>query len=227
MGFIRRSRANLPAENFFAVEQFLAGARRAAERMGLSPDHLPDREHHRGRGPSGPHSQVAGIWGIIIGALDAGVRELSLDWDYFSGLCIESQHLGLSLHTVANNQSGSTRTAVRRLFELGYRRIGLAVGEIEETSLGKPFTAGYLVEVHEYQGLRSLPPLLLRSDDPAATAAKLGRMGSTAPDRCGTRELEQHPDLLRLAGLDIPRDVAWPPWTTIPTAAPSRDPAEP
>src|SRR5690349_22936035 len=49
-----------------------------------------------------------------------------------SALCIESQHLRLSLHTVANNQTNITRTAVRRVAELGYRRIGLAVGRSEE-----------------------------------------------------------------------------------------------
>jgi DNA-binding LacI/PurR family transcriptional regulator len=207
MAFIMRSRTNLPAENFFAVEQFLKGARRAAERMGYRLVAFPI-ENTAGEGARlGRILKSRGIWGIIVGALDAGLRELSLDWDYFSGLCIESQHLGLSLHTVANNQSGSTRTAVRRLFELGYRRIGLAVGEIEETSLGKPFTAGYLVEVHEHRGLRSLPPLLLRSDDPAATAARLGAWVKGHKIDAVLGNWSNIPDLLRMAGLDIPRDV--------------------
>jgi DNA-binding LacI/PurR family transcriptional regulator len=207
MAFIMRSRANLPAENFFAVEQFLAGARRAAERMGyrLVPFQVENTPSEGAR--LGRILKSRGIWGIIIGALDAGIRELAMDWDYFSGLCIESQHLGLSLHTVANNQSGSTRTAVRRLVELGYRRIGLAVGEIEETSLGKPFTAGYLVEVHEHRGLRTIPPLLLRSADNAETATKLGAWVRRHQIDAVLGNWSNIPDLLKTAGIRIPRDV--------------------
>src|SRR5690349_21463980 len=91
-----------------------------------------------------------------------------------SALCIESQHLKLSLHTVANNQTNITRTAVRRVAELGYRRIGLAVGEIEETTLGKPFGAGYLLEVREHNALPFISPLLIQPTSYAAVAAKLG-----------------------------------------------------
>jgi LacI family transcriptional regulator len=207
MAFVRRSRADFPAEKFFAVEQFLQGARRAAERMGyrLVPFEV---ESTAGEGARlGRILKSRGIWGIIIGALDAGVRELSMDWDYFSGLCIESQHLGLSLHTVANNQSGSTRAAVRRLFELGYRRIGLAVGEVEETSLGKPFTAGYLVEVNEHRGLRNIPPLLLHSEDPRVTAAQLGSWVRRHQIDAVLSNWSNVPELLRVAGLSIARDV--------------------
>ena len=207
MAFIMRSRADLPAENFFAVEQFLQGARRAAERMGYRLVAFPIDDTPSEGARLSRILKSRGVWGIIIGALDAGVRELSMDWDCFSGLCIESQHLGLSLHRVANNQSGSTRIAVRRLFELGYRRIGLAVGEIEETSLGKPFTAGYLIEVHEHRGLRSLPPLLLRSEDPGATAARLGSWVRGHKIDAVLGNWSNIPELLRMAGLSIPRDV--------------------
>jgi len=207
MAFILRSRANFPAEKFFAVEQFLQGARRAAERMGYRLVPFPIENTAAEGARLSRILKSRGILGIIIGALDAGVRELAMDWDYFSGLCIESQHLGLSLHTVANNQSGSTRTAVRRLFGLGYRRIGLAVGEIEEISLGKPFTAGYLVEVNEHRGLRSIPPLLLHSEDPAVTAAKLGSWVRRHQIDAVLSNWSNVPSLLRTAGLSIPRDV--------------------
>jgi LacI family transcriptional regulator len=207
MAFIMRSRANLPSESFFANEQFLQGARQAAERMGyrivpFQIDNTPAEGARLGR-----ILRSRGIGGFIIGSLDAGLHGLSMDWDYFSGLCIESQHLGLSMHTVANNQSGSTRTAVRRLFELGYRRIGLAVGEIEETSLRKPFTAGYLVEVHEHRTLRVIEPLLLRSEDDAVTAAKLGSWVRGHKIDAVLGNWSNIPDLLGMAGLGIPRDV--------------------
>jgi LacI family transcriptional regulator len=207
MAFIMRSRANFPAVRLFAVEQFLRGCRRAAERLGyrlvvFQIDKTPAEGARMDR-----ILKSRGIRGVIIGAVDADVHGLTMNWVHFSSICIESQHLGLSLHTVANNQSGSTRIAVRRLFELGYRNIGLVVGEIEETSLGRPFTTGYLIEVHEHRGLRSLPPLLLRSDDPAATAAILGSWVRKHKIDSVLSNWSNVPDLLKLAGLRIPRDV--------------------
>jgi DNA-binding LacI/PurR family transcriptional regulator len=207
MAFIMRSQANLPAEHFFAVEQFLKGARRAAERMGYRLVTFPIENTPSEGARLGRILRSRGIWGIIVGALDASIRELSMDWDYFSGLCIESQHLGLSLHTVANNQSGSTRTAVRRLRELGYRRIGLAVGEIEETSLGKPFTAGYLVEVHEQPDLRTIPPLLLQTGDSDVTAEKLGAWVRRHRIDAVLSNWSNVPDMLKSSGISIPREV--------------------
>jgi LacI family transcriptional regulator len=207
MAFMMRSRASLPAESFFADDQFLQGARRAAERMGyrIVPFQIENSPAEGARLSRILRSR--GIGGVILGSLDASLRGLSMDWDYFSALCIESQHLGLSLHTVANNQSGSTRTAVARLFELGYRRIGLAVGEIEEISLRKPFTAGYLVEVNEHPALRVVQPLLLRSGDDAVNATRLGSWVRGHRIDAVLSNWSSVPDLLKAAGLCVPRDV--------------------
>ena len=207
IAFLMRSRANLPAENFFVDEQFLQGARCAAERMGyrIVPFQIENTATEGERLSRVIRSR--GIDGVILGSLDISLRGLAMDWDHFSALCIESQHLGLSLHTVANNQSGSTRVAVRRLFELGYKKIGLAVGEIEETSLGKPFTSGYLIEVHEQRGGRSIRPLLLRHEPNATIAAKLGSWVRVHKIDSILSNWSNIPDLLKMAGLDVPRDV--------------------
>jgi LacI family transcriptional regulator len=207
MAFIMRSRANFPAERCFAVDQFLKGCRRAAERLGYRLVTFQIEKNHAEGARMVRILRSRGIWGIIIGALDAGISELPMNWEHFSCICIESQHLGLSLHTVANNQSGSTRIAVRRLFELGYRKIGLAVGEIEETSLGKPFTTGYLIEVHEHRGLHGVPPLLLHSDDSAATAEGLGAWVRNHKIDALLSNWSNIPELLAKAGLRIPHDV--------------------
>jgi len=207
MAFIMRSRAGLPAENFVADDQFLDGARRAAERMGYQIVAFQVGNSPAEGARLTRILRSRGIGGVILGSLDVTQRELALDWECFSALCIESQHLGLSLHTVANNQSGSTRTAVRRAFELGYRRVGLAVGEIEETSLRRPFTAGYLVEVHEHRSLRKVPALLLRSDDDAGNAARLRSWAHRHRIDAVLSNWSNIPELLCMAGLRIPRDV--------------------
>jgi LacI family transcriptional regulator len=207
MAFVTHSRDDPLSTAFYAIDQFMKGARRACERMGyrLVVFYIGSTS------AEGPRiSRILrsrGIGGVIIAPLDIKLREFSLDWEYFSALCIESQHLGLSLHMVGNNQYGVTRTAVRRLGELGYRRIGLAVGEVEESALGRPFTAGYLVEVYGHRTLRFVPPLLLRSNQDAITARKLGSWIRQHRVDAVLSNWSTVPDMLRSAGLRIPDDI--------------------
>ncbi len=208
IAFIMRSRTGLPTEHFFVDEQFLTGARRAAERMGyrIVPFQIENSASEGTRLSRVLRSR--GIDGVIIASLDVSLRKLAMEWDCFSALCIESQHLDLSLHTVANNQGGITRAAVRRLFELGYRRIGLAVGALEDASLGKPFTAGYLIEVHEHKPLRFIPPLLLQTTtNNPVLAAKLAAWVRENRIDAVLGNWGNIPALLKMAGLRIPQDV--------------------
>lgn len=208
IAFFMRSRKGLPAGYFFSDEQFLKGARQAAERMGyrIVPFQI---ENSPTEGPR--LSRVLrsrGISGIIVGSLDVSLRELAMEWDYFSALCIESQHLRLALHTVANNQGGLTRTAVRRLAELGYRRIGLAVGEVEDSSLGKPFTAGYLVELHELKHLHYIPPLLLQAGVGIPNlAAEIANWVRENKIDAVLGNWSSLPELLKSGGIRVPEDV--------------------
>lgn len=207
IAYIMRSRQGHLFNTFFADDQFLRGARRACERMGYRLVVL-----HVGSTPAEGTRlsriiRSRGIGGVIIASLATSLRELPLEWDCFCALCIESQHLGLSLHTVGNNQSAVTRTAIRRMLELGYSRIGLAVGEMEEASLGKPFTAGYLVEAHGTRRLKRVPPLLLRDGEPARNAARLGAWVRRHHIDAVLSNWSSAPDLLRSAGLRIPQDL--------------------
>ena len=208
IAFVMRSKTGFSAEHFFADELFLKGARRAAERMGyrIVPFQIENSLAEGARLTRVLRSR--GIYGVILGSLDVSLHGLAMEWDYFSALCIESQHLNLPLHTVANNQGGVTRTAVRHLFGLGYRRIGLAVGEIEDSSLGKPFTACYLVEVHENKSLRFIPPLLLQpSDHNTLLAAKLAAWVRKNKIDAVLSNWSSVPELLKATGLRIPHDV--------------------
>jgi LacI family transcriptional regulator len=207
MAFIMRSRERHPAATFFADDQFLKGARRACERMGyrlvvFQVGNAPAEGSRLSR-----IIRSRGIAGVIVASLDNRLRQLPMEWGSFSALCIESQHLGLSLHTVGNNQSAVTRSAVRRACELGYRRIGLAVGEVEETSLGRLFTAGYLIEVHAHEKLRKIPPLLLRFEDADASVPVLRSWALRHRVDAVISNWSTMPDFLRLAGLRVPDEV--------------------
>jgi LacI family transcriptional regulator len=206
MAILMRSRNNR-TDTFFADDQFLKGARAACERMGYR---LTVFSVGSGAGEGARLSRVLrsrGIGGVILGSLDINTREFEMEWDDFCAICIETHHLGLSLHTVGNNQVSITRAAVRKAFELGYRRIGLAVGLVEEFSLRKPFTMGYLVEVHEHKGLAKLPPLLLRSNETPVTVKRLGAWLKRHRIDAILSNWSTMPDLLRAAGYKVPGDM--------------------
>jgi LacI family transcriptional regulator len=207
MAFLTRFRYKKWGHTFFSDDQKLAGARRACDRLGYR---LVDFEVALTPGEGPRLSRILrsrGISGVIVGGLDNSLRELPLAWEHFSAICIESQHLGLSLHTVGNNQMAITRTAIRRMAELGYRRIGLAVGRVEEETLGRLFSSGYLLEVHGTPGLELIPPLLLRPNDPPDAVAvardwvRGHRIDAVLGNWSSTTEL------LKAAGFRIPRDL--------------------
>jgi len=151
--------------------------------------------------------RARGITGGILGAFVDREISFQMAWEHFSVVLIESEQLNLALHMVANHQLMVTRMAVRRLRELGYRRVGIAVGAREEFYLQQAFTAGYFVELAQPPELPRLPPCLL-------APAPFSKIGSTVLSWVRANEIDAvitnwHavPRMLRQKGLRVPGDV--------------------
>lgn len=162
MAFVANFRDRKEMAESYPHGQFMEGAKERAEALGYSIEAFFVGS---GTVENGARLEkilrARGITGIIIGAFGERWTGVTLDWNAFSTVLIESQQLGLSLHVLSNHQSSITRSAVRRLRALGYRRIGLAVGEREEFYLQNAFTSGYYVEVAQFADLERIPPCLL------------------------------------------------------------------
>lgn len=187
---------------------FLEGARRQAEQLGYHLDVF-----YVGHGAdAGAQMQrvlrARGITGIVLAAFADKTIEFHLDWGHFSAVVIESHQLRLALHTVSNHQEAVTREAIRRLRRLGYRRIGLAVGEREEVYLHNAFTAGYYVETAQWPDLAPVPPLLLSGQLDAARVRAAGEWVRRHRIDAVVSNWANVPATLRQAGLRQPRDVA-------------------
>jgi DNA-binding LacI/PurR family transcriptional regulator len=202
---------NFTDEKEFAASHphrmFRDGARRQAEQLGYRLEvffvgHGSDAGAQMQR-----VLRARGISGVILAAFADKTVEFHLDWRLFSAVLIESHQLRLSLHTVSNHQQAVTREAIRRLHRLGYRRIGLAVGEREEIYLQNAFTAGYHVEVAQWPDLVPVPPLLLEGS--------MDRIARLAGPWIRRHRLEavisnwvEFAAMIRPAGLRAPRDLA-------------------
>lgn len=146
-----------------SYRNFFTGAARKGEELGYQVQRYyfdgPNRENEGRR--LGRILLARGIHGVIICAFRPRTTSFELDWNQFSVVQIESQHLALSLPAVSTDQVMMAREAVRRLWQHGYRRIGIAVGREEEVYLDHAFTVGFLGEAGLHPELKPAPPLLL------------------------------------------------------------------
>lgn len=201
-----RDRRELAAS--YPHRQFLDGARAHAEQIGYQLEVFYVGPHGEATGEKIERTlRARGITGLIVGAFADRMTDFQMDWTRFSAVQIESQQLGLSLHTVSNDQTTITRLALRRLRALGYRRIGLVVGEREEFYLRNAFTAGYYVEIAQFADMARVPPCVL----PVSGTEQIGSVivGWARAHRLEAVIGNWHnvPDALRTKGWHVPDDV--------------------
>jgi len=146
-----------------SYRNFFTGVASKGEELGYKVQRFffdgPNREGEGRR--LGRVLNASGIRGVILGAFRPRTSSFQLDWDQFSVVQIESQHLALSLPMVSTDQVTMAREAVRRLWQKGYRRIGIAVGREEEIYLDHAFTVGFFGEAGLHPELKPARPLLL------------------------------------------------------------------
>ena len=146
-----------------SYRNFLEGATRKAEELGYIINRFFFEGHTRStEGRRIGHLLLSrGVKGVILCAFRPRTISFQLDWDQFSVVQIECQHLALPLHLISTDQVTMARETVRRLWKQGCRRIGIAVGRDEEIYLDHAFTVGFNGETALHPELEPVPPLLL------------------------------------------------------------------
>jgi LacI family transcriptional regulator len=114
-----------------------------------------------------------GISGVLLSTFTPATQSIELDWDHYSAVKIESHHLLPQLDVVSNDQCQAARLCMRKLRELGYRRIGLATARDDESRLQDNFSSGVLVEQAELPDSECVPPLLFERTNIEDIAAKI------------------------------------------------------
>lgn len=195
----------------FHVRESIESATRHATKLGYRLDRF--YLSHENPGPESRRVQdillARGIHGVIIASFREPMPGFQLDWDQFSTVQIESQQLGISVHTISSDQTRMTRDCVAQLYARGYRRIGLATGREEENYLGHPFTVGYQGELMLHRGLAQVPPLLLQNGEVAERLAP-GLSAWVKENRldCVISNWPKLAEIMRGAGWRIPADIA-------------------
>ena len=138
----------------------LEGAKRQARMLGYELERLFVGEDHHDSRSVEKHLRSKQISGVIIAGFEPGFASLSLNWDDYAIVKINSMHMAPDAALVSNDHLQDVRLAFQRLCALGYRRIGLAVGRADEESTNHRYTAGYFIEQAALPPEVRIPPLL-------------------------------------------------------------------
>ncbi|MDX2185498.1 MAG: LacI family DNA-binding transcriptional regulator [Opitutaceae bacterium] len=98
------------------------------------------------------------VTAVIVACLRIAPSELTLRWSRYHATCIEAPQLKLRLDTISSDQWQVTRLAVRKLYELGYRRLGLAIDDEAHRWVGKRIIGGQLLEYSLLPPMDVIPP---------------------------------------------------------------------
>ena len=140
-------------------QQLLVGARREARALGYQLD-------AELVGPTGilpeklaAHLSRSTAVGVIVGAWDPTLEVPAVDWLKIPVVKIDSRHVPAQVPFVSFDQMTCVMAGFRKTQALGYRRIGIALGEKDEDATDGLHLSGWLVAQREFPRLVKIPPL--------------------------------------------------------------------
>lgn len=113
--------------------------------------------------------RTRGIAGVIVAPLPEVLDRLNLEWRHFAVVAIGFSLWEPPLHRVAHDHFQSMVTALRRIRDQGYARVGLVMRPEHDARVARHWTAAYLVECQA----RGMAPLEIctQPDEPARLEA--------------------------------------------------------
>lgn len=87
--------------------------------------------------------KARGIQGVILGAFFHPETRIDIDWNDYSVVKINLLPLEVKADAILSNQMFSVRVAMEKLCQAGFKRIGMAVNDLDDEQNLNMFTAGY------------------------------------------------------------------------------------
>lgn len=146
-----------------------------------------------------------GVMGLLIPPHPQGTTwsDFGLDWSRFAVVRFGFSAVDLRAHMIGNDQMRSSELAVRRMVQLGYRRIGYVSAVEPENATDGNFRMGYLRGL-ETVAISPIAPLILPGAlNAAVVKAWIKRF---RPDGILTSLPELHP-LLKQLKIGVPADI--------------------
>lgn len=90
--------------------------------------------------------QARGVSGILVPPLGErfGAGRIALNWAKFHAVTFGHSMVWPPIHRVSTNHSGGVKLALRKLYSLGYRRIGISIDRVTNIRVGGNWLGGYM-----------------------------------------------------------------------------------
>jgi LacI family transcriptional regulator len=190
----------------FTSRQWIDGCRARAKLLGYGLDEF--WLHEPGMNPAALASMLESrnIRGLVISPLqDRGTLPDRCDaiWNQFAGVVVGLRPAWPPLDFSSNDQFSTAFLAVQRLWQRGYRRIGLVLGAGMDALVDRRFSAGFWAGHEAVGGNERVPVFPFQPDGEAAFGAW---WSMHRPDAILTPHEEVKPWIDAL-GIDVPGDV--------------------
>jgi LacI family transcriptional regulator len=183
---------------------FLEGAKRRAQDLGFLLEPIWAREPHLTAARLTSILKTRGIAGVIVGPRPALLSAELLDWSQFSIASVGVPLPGLHLHQAGSHHMRLMEHLLAALEARGYRRIGLALLEIQMSRTERGWLNAWAYCQANLPAARRVPLLGLPAPSPKPLARWLK---SHRPDVViGLHEVL---DLLLKLGTKLPRDLGF------------------
>jgi LacI family transcriptional regulator len=128
---------------------FYQGAKTHAEKLGFDLEIIWAKEPGMTGTRLSAILHTRNVRGIIVAPLARPCGHLTLNWNLFSSVILGFSSYRPSLHRAASNTFQGTRLALRKLWQMGYRRIGLVIPNAVDTRTNYAISAAYLRFQHD------------------------------------------------------------------------------
>lgn len=201
---------------------FYAGAERKARELGFKLDHFWMREHGMTQQRLNDILTARGINGMILASHMLEFDDaMNFEWSRFSGVKIDYFPHHPALHTVTNDQLNIIRLAMRRVLELGYKRIGFVMHRGWDHSADLLWSTGFISEQHNLPKADHVPMFIFPEAERVDEWIHDGKSEVIAPARTFDAWFKAHrPEVIlskasfvqprfKELGLRVPKDVAF------------------
>lgn len=149
-----------------------------------------------------------GIPGLLIPSLGGGADYFeTFDWSAFASVALGHALPALSMHRVAFNYSRGVPLALRRLRDMGYRRIAVIVSSAYDAKVGNGWLPALYFELRQPWAEACLLPFVFTGVTPAERLRVRAWIENTRPDVILGEYLAWH--ALNDLGWRIPEDAAF------------------
>lgn len=180
------------------------GAARRAEQLGYRLEHFCLTDPGMTYARANRVLKNRGVIGLLFPPLPVPHPEkLEIDWDFFACATIGYRLNNPELHRAMVDHTVMIRLIYRKLWELGYRRIGLALRPIDDDEVENKWIAGFCTEQF-YHPASERVPVFLTADWNRESFTRW--LLENRPEAVVSIHHEVI-DWIRQAGLRIPKDI--------------------